>query len=598
MHLPSGKRFINANSVLQTTPVTPLPPSNFPRSHSVGSLMELDYPGGRKPSPPRLPVPPPPSTAPPEEPAVAPKRKLQECPSGETGAKRKEPSAEDKPMEIDEPAKPKEKRRSIKSKTTKPEKPEEVPVEPVESTSIVDKTKVKRKKKVEGKMEPSEDAVVPTENALIPESIAAINEAITLTSESAPEPTIVPEVTPIVEPIQVEEPTPVPEPSPAKEPSPVVKESTPPVTKTETVAKTKEESPSKRKPIPLKNRTKTEEIAGVNSTPRRKSSIQEKAEKFNSMSSSNLEAKKLFIPGVKISDFKKAFEKKTPTKSASASKALDDNKTTETTKPKPKSESPKVQPKLPPSGEKLNVEKPKTPPEKTENNKTKVEQPKTPEKLKTPEVNKTPEKLKTPTESKSSTPEPKPKSPPKTPEIKPKTPVIKSIENSKSKSPEKEKPKTPPEKIVPPKSPEIKKAVSPIKPPTPVKIEPQMVVETEPIKQPPPEPKKKSATMKIILDTTPKSATLPRRTSKAEIHLNSPKLPEYRTEVEHQVGAVSPPGTVQNQRSEVAFPVAAPSLPRIPRPYKVKLLLVSINILGVFLLLLCTDGHHKHSSTA
>ncbi|KAF4516779.1 hypothetical protein B566_EDAN004618 [Ephemera danica] len=529
----SDKIVVPETKTQETTPVTPLPPSSFPpRSHSMGSLMELDYPGGRKVSPPRLPQPPPPTTAPPvEEAAVAPKRKLQECPSGETGAKRKETTAEDKPMEVDEPAKPKEKRRSIKSKTKPAEKVEEPQPEATESASVSDKTKVKRKKKVEGKPEAEENTVpetTATENAIIPESVEALNESKLPVSASVPaEPeAVVPEVTPT-------EPPPAPAQTPEK----------------------KEESPSKRKPLPLKNRTKTEEIIKPENGagPRRKSSIAEKAEKFNSMSSSNLEAKKLFIPGVKISDFKKAFEKKSPAKSASASKAIDDKKTlsNDTTKPKPKSESPKVQAKLPPSEK--TVEKPKTP------EKTPEVKPKTPpetkpqEKSKTPEV-KTPEKPKTPPESKLPTPEVKPKSPPKTLDVKPKTPP-EAKPSLVRKSPEKPV--------------EIKKSVSPTKPPTPpvMKPEPRMVAE-EPAR--PAEPKKKSATMKIILDTTPKSATLPRRTSKAEIRLNSPSVskPEYRTEVEHVVGAVSPPGTVQTQRSEVAFPVAAPSLPRVQRPYK------------------------------
>lgn len=72
--------------------------------------------------------------------------------------------------------------------------------------------------------------------------------------------------------------------------------------------------------------------------------------------------------------------------------------------------------------------------------------------------------------------------------------------------------------------------------------------------------KKKSAKVEIIL----KSATLPRRkTSKAEIKLNSPSIPptEYRTEVAHMVG----PSKLSTQRSEVAFPVAAVTSPPAPR---------------------------------
>ncbi|XP_039295551.1 titin homolog [Nilaparvata lugens] len=59
-----------------------------------------------------------------------------------------------------------------------------------------------------------------------------------------------------------------------------------------------------------------------------------------------------------------------------------------------------------------------------------------------------------------------------------------------------------------------------------------------------------------------KAATLPRRkTSRAEIKLTTPKTakPEYRSEVEHMVAAAPPPTPPSVQRSEVVFPVAAAS---------------------------------------
>ncbi|RZF32011.1 hypothetical protein LSTR_LSTR007089 [Laodelphax striatellus] len=57
-----------------------------------------------------------------------------------------------------------------------------------------------------------------------------------------------------------------------------------------------------------------------------------------------------------------------------------------------------------------------------------------------------------------------------------------------------------------------------------------------------------------------KAATLPRRkTSRAEIKLTTPKVakPEFRSEVEHMVAAATPPAATTVQRSEVVFPVAA-----------------------------------------
>ncbi|KAJ8870586.1 hypothetical protein PR048_029609 [Dryococelus australis] len=83
----------------------------------------------------------------------------------------------------------------------------------------------------------------------------------------------------------------------------------------------------------------------------------------------------------------------------------------------------------------------------------------------------------------------------------------------------------------------------------------------EPEKNDTTSPEKKSSKVEIIL----KSATLPRRkTSKAEIKLDYPngKVPpvEFRTEVAQMVGGATlpmMPNRLKTQRSEVAFPVAA-----------------------------------------
>lgn len=71
---------------------------------------------------------------------------------------------------------------------------------------------------------------------------------------------------------------------------------------------------------------------------------------------------------------------------------------------------------------------------------------------------------------------------------------------------------------------------------------------------------KKTAKVNITL----KSNTLPRRTSKAEIQLASPGAGAgaYRTEVEHRVGdAAAAARGFRTQRSEVAFPVSAANKP-------------------------------------
>ncbi|XP_065343207.1 uncharacterized protein Nuak1 isoform X3 [Cloeon dipterum] len=623
---PSSDKIVVPDKEEEGLPV-PIPPTSYPaRSHSVGSLMDLDFPQ-RKSSPPRLTIPPPPlPILPIEEPATAPKRKLQECPSGETGAKRKESKpvapAETKKreelMEVDDTSsstiteptvKSKEKRKSVRVKKESGKVPEAdaaaVPAETPESQASTplsdsDKTKSLKKKKktveINGEVPPEPKAAAPAleDEALLPAPIEAVNASAKTDEKPVPlaaEPLI---PTPVLEeaaaaPAVAEPPPSVPAAvvsAPPTEPEPK------PVETVKAEQAKKEDSPpavEKRRPQSLRYRTKTEDLTSKSVSPeksiekreipkndvRRKSSIFEKAEMFNSMSSNNInrtspeKGKKMFIPGVKVSDFKSAFEKKPPTKSASTSVASEEPKIEALKKPA-KSESPQI--------EKKTIKEPSSaaqPPAKTaipapQQAATPVAPPAQPAVAPAQ-----PAKAPTPPATPQKQPEPKKQEAPVVaPEIKPKSPQKEVVRPA---SPQKQSIKQP--------SPPPKAAVAKAKSPD---FESKQAAEAQ---------KKKSTSMKITLESSPKSATLPRRTSKAEIRLNNPpaaapaftatvpapaptppKQVEYRTEVEHMVGTPQP---VQTQRSEVAFPVSAASSaasmnaqaagaasPRVPRPYR------------------------------
>jgi len=509
--------------------------------------MDLDYPS-RKSSPPRFTIPPPPlPVVPLEEMASAPKRKLQECPSGETGAKRKETKPEvkkeeptkkkEEQMEVDETSsstatltepsvKPKEKRKSMKIKK-EPAKTPEAESSPVPASaaqenttapvqmSEAEKTKsLKKKKKVaemngETPKDPTPAKPVPAEESLLPATIEAVNSTTTVPESPKAPKQLAAEVEPLIPTPVLEKSMPVEPPkapaaatvaaAPAQEPK-----DTAPVeaVKAETV---KEGSPVKsaegavkRRPQTLKYRTKTEDLSSKTKSVspeksverreiprndvRRKSSIFEKAEMFNNMSANNLnraspeKGKKLNIGGVNISDFKTAFEKKAPAKSASTAVASGEPTVEALKKPAAKSESPQVEKKAQPAAPApvVATPQPKAVPTAAE-----------PVPTAAPAATKAPEPIKS---TEAAKPVIKPAAV-EAPEIKPRAAAV-ARETT---------PKLPARQASPPK-------MMPIKAKTP-----------DPEAQ-----KKKSTTMKIILDSSPKSATLPRRTSKAEIKLNSP----------------------------------------------------------------------------
>ncbi|XP_059472424.1 uncharacterized protein LOC132194870 isoform X2 [Neocloeon triangulifer] len=636
---PSSDKIVVPEKADEALSVMPLPPTSYPtRSHSVGSLMDLDYPQ-RKTSPPRLTIPPPPlPILPIEETAIAPKRKLQECPSGETGAKRKEtkPATEAKReesrkkeelMEVDETTtssstvtEPKEKRKSVKAKKESgklpafeapPATPAETPVSPA-STLLPDaeNTKSLKKKKksteINGEVsDPKPAADKPVEKELLPVPIEDLNATVQAPDPEKPKAEISPAK-------NQEEPL-IPTPDLeilASQPEPQKSENTPrAVTATQqhesekaesakTVESKKEESPTKeavnkRRPQSLRYRTKTEDLSSKSVSPekslerreipkndvRRRSSIFEKAEMFNSLSSNNVnrtspeKGKKMFIPGVKVSDFKSAFEKKPPTKSASIGVASEEPKKEVLKKPA-KSESPQVEKKSP---------------------KEVTASPLTTTSTTAPLAAKTvaqAAQMLPATAAPVSVAQPQVPPPvvPQQPE--PKKQEVKAALKPAVVAPEIKPKLSPPKEIVPP-PPSQKQPVRQASPPNTVMAKANT---PDPESKSVEAQKKKSTTMKITLESSPKSATLPRRTSKAEIRLNNPpqapkptaaspatpsmpqKPAEYRTEVEHMVGTPQP---VQTQRSEVAFPVSAASSgasvgttpagaasPRVPRPYR------------------------------
>lgn len=509
--------------------------------------MDLDYPA-RKTSPPRFTIPPPPlPVVPLEEMASAPKRKLQECPSGETGAKRKEtkpevkkeePKKKEEQMEVDETSsstatltdpsvKPKEKRKSIKVKK-EPAKTTEAESAPVPASmaqenatapaqmSDADKTKsLKKKKKVaemngETPKEPTQVKPVPAEESLLPATIEAVNST-PKTPESPKAPKqLAAEAEPLIPTPVLEKSVPVEPPkAPAAAAAAVAQapKETAPVEAVKAEA-VKEGSPAKstegavkRRPQTLKYRTKTEDLSSKTKSVspeksmerreiprndvRRKSSIFEKAEMFNNMSANNLnrtspeKGRKLNIGGVNISDFKTAFEKKAPAKSASTAVASEEPKVEALKKPAVKAESPKVEKKTQPAAPAVPAPAVAAPQPKVA---TAVEPPPSA----APAVEKAPEPVR-PVEATK-------------PIIKPAAIEAPEIKPRVVAAPRETTPKLPARQTSPPKTMPI-----PIKAKTP-----------DPEAQ-----KKKSTTMKIILDSSPKSATLPRRTSKAEIKLNN-----------------------------------------------------------------------------
>jgi len=273
---------------------------------------------------------------------------------------------------------------------------------------------------------------------------------------------------------------------------------------------------------PTGSSTPTTEDPVVKPTERRKSKIFETAEKFmgsDSKSPTAEKPKKVFIPGVKVSDFAKAFERKSSIGPSNSSV-----KASSSRKSVPKEDSP--------------ARKEQTPVEEKKEVASSEEQGQ-------------------PTSSSAG----KPESPPSTANDekinKARTVIASALVDEERKKIKKQilKPPVPRTKTddslneskKKPMTLQIgkEKATVELHSPENTKFifEPDL---SKPEEAKDEQKEKKSAKVNITL----KSNTLPRRTSKAEIQLTSPN---YKTEVEHRVGDRG----FHTQRSEVAFPVSA-----------------------------------------
>lgn len=289
---------------------------------------------------------------------------------------------------------------------------------------------------------------------------------------------------------------------------------------------------------------------------RRKSKVFETAEKFltnEPRSPTQEKPKKVFIPGVKVSDFAKAFERRssvpaTPVLKSSPSKKLVIKDTTE----KNKEEKSKESEKLPETKkeDKVSSQSENQTENSSENKNEDVEKPQ--EEHKPTEIDD--DKIKKLKESArniiSNALVEEERKKIKKQILKPPVPKAKSedLENKKKAL-----------------TLQIGKETATVEVHTPENtkflFEPGNEASSENKENIETPKEKKTAKVEITL----KSNTLPRKTSKAEIQLASPPQQQgkdsgnFRTEVEHRVG--DPSSLFSTQRSEVAFPVSAAQKP-------------------------------------
>ena len=331
----------------------------------------------------------------------------------------------------------------------------------------------------------------------------------------------------------------------------------------------------KEKSVEKEKKEKTPQPDGSVSKPveRRKSKIFETAEKFMSndqKSSVQEKPKKVYIPGVKVSDFAKAFERRSsiPTASVKASpskKAV--GKDSKESSPVNKKPVTKPMEKKSESPESKKLENNSSQVDKTQNkvvDKKKEESPKPVSKASTPEEK----------NDKEQQQQPIPANDEKLKKLRDsaRNVITSAIAEDERKSNNKQilkppVPKTKTEDLDKRKNLtlQIGKETATVEVHTPENtkflFEPdnfndaQNTDNKENVEKP---KEKKTAKLEITL----KSNTLPRRTTKAEVRLSSPQVkkePNFRTEVEHRVG--DPSHVYSTQRSEVAFPVSAATKP-------------------------------------
>lgn len=318
-----------------------------------------------------------------------------------------------------------------------------------------------------------------------------------------------------------------------------------------------------------KEKEKTPVVEGsTKPVERRKSKIFETAEKFmtnDQKSPTQDKPKKVYIPGVKVSDFAKAFERRSsipttvPLKSSPPKKILSKesspaDKKPELKPPEKKSESPEIKKEdnssQPKDIQNVSAEETKESSPKAES-KDSTPESKTEENYQPVAIND--EKLKKLKDSArnviASALAEEEKKKLKKQILKPPVPKTKTedLENKKKNL-----------------TLQIGKETATVQVHTPENtkflFEPEFESTAAENKENVQKPKEKKTTK---LEITLKSNTLPRRTSKAEVRLSSPQVkPEignFRTEVERRVG--DPSHVYSTQRSEVAFPVSAATKP-------------------------------------
>ncbi|KAK6638464.1 hypothetical protein RUM43_006731 [Polyplax serrata] len=562
----------NTEKIVVTDDQRTIPQEGPPRSLSVGSFMDLDANTEERVK----------SFVAREVPAEnsnnekTMKRKLEPVPSKSfSGARKKERTKPDSEEKIDQVPETDKSANKIESNNTVMDVDAETGNRPEEKSlknEISAKEETKLPEKVEavtgklesksepGKIEPEVTPEAVSKDKPTRKSVKIVKKKVVDKKDSEPKSN---EVEPVGDKTKTKKKkTETPEEEPKKE----VKQEQKTSEKEELEQSKREESVSTAKSIEKDERESTPKPEGLSKpVERRKSKIFETAEKFmtnDQKSPSQEKPKKVYIPGVKVSDFAKAFERKssiptaTPLKSSPSKKAMSKESSPVERKTEPGTPEKKNEPSEVKSEEKKTIQPKINQKSEEQKVKPKVEANETADKKSEEDVQPVAindEKLKKLKDSArnviASALVDEERKKLKKQVLKPPVPKTKAedLENKKKNL-----------------TLQLGKETATVQVHTPENtkffFEPESEAQANENKENVQKPKEKKTSK---LEITLKSNTLPRRTSKTELRVASPQVkpepPNFRTEVEHRIG--DPAHVYSTQRSEVAFPVSAATKP-------------------------------------